>query len=1008
MKQSCSRLHYQRSDSHLAQHPVSRHSWIHSFAQKPSSFIHSILVSLILLLNSQALAYALDGTWVMANDLSLAGQPGWNYYNGGDAPEGAYMGWMYSGTTELAGQLRLPKPLSPGRYYGFVKLIAYSTGGRITFGTSASSGSVDTLNDDWNKYWTTRVTFDVSASTDTLTLRLIKTDPVTSTQKYLVRGIYITTNATEDLTQYGADRIAIYQPNQALDSSPEIKGNLLPDASFEAGLGYGWGFLAAGYYRNYTLKSMRSSDGAFDGTYSIKWPAKGVLYSSLVRLRSNRRYTLSMWVLSPQGGGSLWIENPAYIPPGYSAVTRLQATWNPSPSWQRVAVTGVLPAYPNKYFQIGISTNPGVLVDALQLEEGELSSFAPQNHLELGLSTAQIGNILYDDENPSIGLRVVNSSGQSISSSLHIRVYDYFNRKVADSQIPVQVSARSAIEQQFALARTRGIFRAVAHIEGQSADEELSFSVVQRPSTNAVDPDSMLGVHPNFSEYQLELLQRLGIKQARVLSPAGFFRWGSPSVEPSEGNIIWFDTEVDRARQRGFEILGTIGTNNYWPAWADVNGLPNLDKWEAFVEQLATHYRGRVKYWEIWNEPIYTFTPEFYAEMSKRAAAAIRRADPSAKIVGMGGTYRLSWIQSVLQALGPNPKQYFDFISTHQYPPNTDPSGGDTGLRAEEFRTAIIEGMGVEVWNTETGNWCEGFYKGNNSNFFPLGEPYDQSAMSARFHDGSYYRAEWTLENFLLSVGNGMSKYFYYDSRLYAAPNYLRSHPTMLEYDDSVRAKGVAYTAVGKLIDHSRGLGNVSGDSTVIAMLFERAGKPLVALWSKDGAQRQISIPLSDAKLYDAMGNEQPRIGSALLLGRLPSILISNTFTVEQARSAMLAIRSTIIADTTAPNLSIEVAARGLVKESQLLFRWIAHDEVSVPFGSNAALTYSYKIEGLPTDWSSWSGKTMLEIATPTAGTYRLLVRAKDAAGNVAEVASEPFTVPGSQLPSAPANLRVQ
>ena len=89
--------------------------------------------------------------------------------------------------------------------------------------------------------------------------------------------------------------------------------------------------------------------------------------------------------------------------------------------------------------------------------------------------------------------------------------------------------------------------------------------------------------------------------------------------------------------------------------------------------------------------------------------------------------------------------------------------------------------------------WDQGFYKGVNSSSSVMGEPWLAFTDNARYTRGSYHAAETVMENFLLSIGNGLTKYFYYDSRLYVVPGYSAGHTTILEHDDSVRTKGVAY-----------------------------------------------------------------------------------------------------------------------------------------------------------------------------------------------------------------------
>src|SRR5262249_20743477 len=150
--------------------------------------------------------------------------------------------------------------------------------------------------------------------------------------------------------------------------------------------------------------------------------------------------------------------------------------------------------------------------------------------------------------------------------------------------------------------RKRGIFRLVSWIDGMAnTNRELIYSVIPRPPVAGADPTSYLGIHPNYTDSELSILQKMGIKWARVLSPSAYFRWSV--IEPVEGQIAWYDSDLQRGTAYGLTTLGTIGTNNFWPAWADNGGLPDLTKWQTFVGQLAAHYNASVQYWEIWNEP---------------------------------------------------------------------------------------------------------------------------------------------------------------------------------------------------------------------------------------------------------------------------------------------------------------------------------------------------------------------------------------------------------------------
>jgi len=95
------------------------------------SWLTFFCILLFLLIICTENVEAADGFWIMNDDLPLASQSNWKYYNAGDAPDGAYMGWLFSGVGYLDGNISLGKSLTPGKYYIFVKIIDYMGGGKV-------------------------------------------------------------------------------------------------------------------------------------------------------------------------------------------------------------------------------------------------------------------------------------------------------------------------------------------------------------------------------------------------------------------------------------------------------------------------------------------------------------------------------------------------------------------------------------------------------------------------------------------------------------------------------------------------------------------------------------------------------------------------------------------------------------------------------------------------------------------------------------------------------------
>ena len=956
---------------------------------------------------------------VMAGALGLQGQPNWSFYNAGDAPEGAFMGWMNQAQT-LTAVIRLPRQLDPGRYYLFFYGIAYDSNESLYASIGGGTSTSVVLNDrDANRYWTDRAVVDVANASDALQITITRNPSVTRDQRYLFRGLYVTNNSQETVT-WDSIAVKLSYPT-VMDDSSAIKGNLVPNGGFETGVDAAWGFAGQGGGRTVPINSMWDPTQSYEGEASLKLtfdaatriqPTNSAeeIYSRVYHLKPNKKYTLSMWMKTSPSlttTAKVSLVNTYAPPPGYPAQYSISSGMvTISNTWKRISVTGYLLDYPSTDYQICIGTSgPSgsyLLIDAVQLEEGDLTAYTPAAEVEAApviSMTAHPGNIYYTDETLSADLIVRNNMPSAKTKTLGYDIYDHMNNIVRQGSLNLSTTSNTTQHLSFDLSTggKQGIFRVVTWIENDDRTErEVCYSVIPRPMTDRSDPASFMGVHAQYTEAQFKILQRLGIKWSRVLSPAAFFRWSV--VEPKENQFIWYDKELELAGNFGITTLGTIGTNNFWPTWADRNGLPDLDKWQHFVGRLVAHYKPWVRHWEIWNEP--EFKPDFYAQMLKRAVDEIEINDPGATVVGMGGltagdaqhaqyTNMYTVIRS-LERLYPtwNWKTHIDVLSTHDYPDGASP----------ESLTPIIRTYGIPVWNTEAGAWDQGPYQGPNSNFVSFGKSLWAFSDAKRYYESMIGAPNAVTKNFLRTIASGQTKYFYYDSRNYAAPNYFRSHPTIIEYDGSLRAKGISYVIAGSFVDHAKGLGDVSSDPKSHFLLFDQGGTAVAALFSGDNKGRQITLTLDSSQfhVFDSMGNAISISASSVPYGRSPVYLRGHGIS---AAALKVALQSGVIrdrGDRSAPTITISDAPRGPIRSGTFRVRWIGCDDLSVPnigeisFESHTpsdtpnpdAILYSYYLKGLSTAWSPWSARTFVDFVDLAPGSYEFSVIAKDAANN--------------------------
>jgi hypothetical protein len=153
----------------------------------------------------------------------------------------------------------------------------------------------------------------------------------------------------------------------------------------------------------------------------------------------------------------------------------------------------------------------------------------------------------------------------------------------------------------------------------------------------------------------------------------------------------------------------------FWPPKTDeqIQAFTNYARW------MVNHFRGRVEYYEIWNEPNINYwnptaNPEDYGRLFKASAAAIHQTDPKAKVVfgGLAGADR-DFAKRALDACGCAGD--IDVLAYHVYPDyghNLNPEAVDDEPHGEKspkkLREMVRSYPGIRkdlvFWNDEYNN----------------------------------------------------------------------------------------------------------------------------------------------------------------------------------------------------------------------------------------------------------------------------------------------------------------
>lgn len=183
-------------------------------------------------------------------------------------------------------------------------------------------------------------------------------------------------------------------------------------------------------------------------------------------------------------------------------------------------------------------------------------------------------------------------------------------------------------------------------------------------------------------------------------------------LEPLKGVWNWqpLDTWVAAAEQHGIrDILLTLGQT---PPWASTNpddvnyvgaGAPappeNIQDWRDYITAVAQRYQGRIRYYEIWNEPndptYYTGSVAELAQLTAEAYRILKSVDPENTVVSPAA-YQPGYLDQLLQAgIAPN----VDMIAFHFY--QTPPENSAAAI-ANVRLVMARNGVGaMPLWDTE-------------------------------------------------------------------------------------------------------------------------------------------------------------------------------------------------------------------------------------------------------------------------------------------------------------------
>ena len=130
-------------------------------------------------------------------------------------------------------------------------------------------------------------------------------------------------------------------------------------------------------------------------------------------------------------------------------------------------------------------------------------------------------------------------------------------------------------------------------------------------------------------------MTQIGVRHYRTVQSG----WGAVEPKPGQWNWETLDQQMTYLESQKGVFGGFLIGNPGWNTKDARGSLPvnNLEGWSRYVSEVVKHCKGRITYWEVWNEPPNGTgrdqTAADYAKVVMAAYKAAKAADPDCVVV---------------------------------------------------------------------------------------------------------------------------------------------------------------------------------------------------------------------------------------------------------------------------------------------------------------------------------------------------------------------------------------
>lgn len=366
-----------------------------------------------------------------------------------------------------------------------------------------------------------------------------------------------------------------------------------------------------------------------------------------------------------------------------------------------------------------------------------------------------------------------------------------------------------------------------------------------------VVPSTFFGTTSHVNgEGMVPLLNDLGIHNVRI-----DMHWAG--LEPSRGQHnfdpgLWMLASADLGLKHNLDQLVVLSNP---PAWSlgERGTYPNEQSTaalEEFMFQLASRYKGKIRYWQAGNEPNMAVWRERFIPFLKAYYQGVKRADPENKVVlcGFAGVEH-QHLDAVYRLGG---KEYFDILGAHPYTRPAMPEDGgyldrirairDVMRKYDDHKPLWVDEIGWNGVEPSMLEYLRAKFDGHRN--YAVTEE-DQARALARVYLLSA-TVPWIERVYFFHLHQEAA----YTDVAENVDYYMGLFTPWLEKQVRPKDAYFAVKTVIQVLNESSYLGRIETPPRLWALHFQRGGEVTIALWSLDD---NMTMTLKNASMIKSI-----------------------------------------------------------------------------------------------------------------------------------------------------------